>query len=431
MKSFKKKYKILTYKNHKIIHEYHSKKENNIIDYICNNCNFKIKSKKELIMSFHNSKSYDNSYILDIFSKVKDIKINVLGLNQDKFKMIEFRIPGKDYSLKIIDSLAFLQGSLSSLSKKLDDDLKIITKNHFKEKFNMVNKKLENFPYSYLNKNNLLEENLPDKKQFYDMMKMSHIDEDDYNKVKNFYKNMEFKNLKEYLECYLTSDITILSDIFLNFRNIIFDDYELDRCKYIYQLLYISLYISPSMSKDASLKYSKARIENIQDIDVFNFVKKSIAGGLSNQIKPYEKIEDDNQCIAMIDINSQYPDIARKKIPIGNYRFVQKFDENQYGEDKKYGCILLCNVKATDKVRNDPIQKQIPMLYSKVKITDKNLSEYQIDQIKEKRCKNKNDKIEYKTQTEKLISHLGNDESNYMNFQMYQMMKEAGYDIKI
>ena len=45
--------------------------------------------------------------------------------------MIEFRIPGKEYSLKIIDSLAFLQGSLSDLSKELDDDLK----NNIKETF--------------------------------------------------------------------------------------------------------------------------------------------------------------------------------------------------------------------------------------------------------------------------------------------------------
>ena len=33
--------------------------------------------------------------------------------------------------------------------------------------------------------------------------------------------------------------------------------------------------------------------------------------------------------------------------------------------------------------------------------------------------------------TEKLISHLGNDENNNMSFEMYQMMKKAGYDIKI
>ena len=66
MKSFKKRYK-----NHKVIHHNHSKKENNIIDYICNNCNLKIKNKKELVMLFHNAKSYDNKYMSDIFSKVE------------------------------------------------------------------------------------------------------------------------------------------------------------------------------------------------------------------------------------------------------------------------------------------------------------------------------------------------------------------------
>ena len=36
-------------------------KNNDIIDYICNNCNLKIKNK--LIVLFHNVKGYDNSYM--------------------------------------------------------------------------------------------------------------------------------------------------------------------------------------------------------------------------------------------------------------------------------------------------------------------------------------------------------------------------------
>ena len=67
-------------------------------------------------------------------------------------------------------------------------------------------------------------------------------------------------------------------------------------------------------------------------------------------------------------------------------------------------------------------------LVSKCKITDKNLSEYQLDQIKNKR-NNKN--ITYKSQSEKLISNLGNDQNCYLNFKMYQMFKEAEYDIEI
>ena len=172
--------------------------------------------------------------MLDIFSKIPYIQISCLGQNTEKFKMLKFLIPGKDYSIKIIDSLAFLQSNLDSLSKDLDDDLKIITKNHFQDKFEMINKKLENFPYNYVNPKNLENVNLPDKKYFYNMLKLKDIDDKDYKKVKNFYKDMKFKNIREYLECYLISDITLLADIFNNFRKIVFDNLGLDPVKYIF-----------------------------------------------------------------------------------------------------------------------------------------------------------------------------------------------------
>ena len=145
-------------------------------------------------------------------------------------------------------------------------------------------------------------------------------------------------------------------------------------------------------------------------------------------ISPYLKIDNENESIVYNDISSQYPYELSKKLPISNYKFVEKFDENKYGEDKNYGCILLCDVKTTDKIKNDCLYIQCPMLVSKCKITDKNLSEYQLNQIKNKRnSKNSN----YKSQSEKLITNLGNDSNTYLNFEMYQMFKQAGYDIEI
>ena len=333
--------------------------------------------------------------------------------------MLKFIIPDKDYSIKIIDSLAFLQSNLNDLSKDLDDNLKIITKKHFKDKFEMVNKKLENFPYNYVNKDNLENENLPDKKHFYNILKLKDITNKEYKLVKKFYENMKFKNLREYLECYLKSDITLLADIFNNFRKIIFNNLGLDPVKYI---------SAPSLTKDCALKYSKAKIENIKDVSIFQFVSKSVIGGLSNSINPYLKIDNKNESIVYNDISSQYPFELSKKLPYKDYKFVEKFDENKYGQDKNYDCILLCNVKTTDKIKNDCLYNQCPMLVSKCKITDKNLSEYQLNQIKNKRD-NKNSN--YKSQSEKLITNLGNDSNTYLNFEMYQMFKQAGYDIEI
>ena len=49
---------------------------------------------------------------------------------------------------------------------------------------------------------------------------------------------------------------------------------------------------------------------------------------------------------------------------------------------------MLCDVKSSDKIRNALLFKQNPMLVSKCLITDKHLSEYQLDCIKEKRESN-------------------------------------------
>ena len=115
---------------------------------------------------------------------------------------------------------------------------------------------------------------------------------------------MKFKNLREYLECYLTSDITLLADIYNNFRKIIFNEFQLDPVKYI---------SAPSLSKDCALKYSKCKIENIKDVSIFNFVRKTVIGGLSDSISPYVKLDDiKNETIAYNDISSQYPHELRK-----------------------------------------------------------------------------------------------------------------------
>ena len=114
---FKKIYKNKCYINRKVIHHNHMLKENNIIDYICNNCNLKIKNTKELVVLFHNSKGYDYAYMIDIFSKIENVKINCLAENQERFKILNFKIPDKKYNIKIIDSLSFLQGNLDKLTR--------------------------------------------------------------------------------------------------------------------------------------------------------------------------------------------------------------------------------------------------------------------------------------------------------------------------
>ena len=96
LKEFKKNHKITTYVNKKGIHHNHMFKNNNIIDYICQNCNLKIKNKKELIVLFHNSKGYDNAYMINIFSKIENVNITCLAENKQRFKLLTLKIPNKN-----------------------------------------------------------------------------------------------------------------------------------------------------------------------------------------------------------------------------------------------------------------------------------------------------------------------------------------------
>ena len=88
-------------------------------------------------------------------------------------------------------------------------------------------------------------------------------------------------------------------------------------------------------------------------------------GGISNSIQPFTKLDNNNKCILYNDVNSLYPNELAKKLPYKDYKFVEEFDENRYGMDKNYGYIILCDVKTTDKIRNDCLQKQNPILVSK------------------------------------------------------------------
>ena len=99
-------------------------------------------------------------------------------------------------------------------------------------------------------------------------------------------------------------------------------------------------------------------------------------------------------------------------MPLKNYKFIElnEFNINKY-EDKNYSCILLCNVKTTDKVKNDHILKQFPGLISKTSIYYDNLSDYQKINLKEN----------YKS-SGKLINHLGSDRDNYLSFKMYKLL---------
>ena len=215
---------------------------------------------------------YDDSIILksicDIFKN--DVTLNVIGNSYESFKMIDFKFKTIKYSLKLLDMCNFIKGSLSELPKNLNDKNKIITREHFKDNFELMKYKTS-FPYEFITKENIYNEDLPPIQNFCSSLKLDGISKKDYNKTLEIYKKLNCKNIKEYLDMYLKLDICLQADIFNVFRNCIWDKFEIDCSKYI---------TSCSFSLDLMLKYTGVKIELIRDISIFDFVNSSILGGI-------------------------------------------------------------------------------------------------------------------------------------------------------
>lgn len=191
------------------------------------NLNFRLSNKIPIV--FHNLKGYDGKFILQELGRISDkIKktINVIPNNEEIY--MAFMID----NLRFIDSYQFLNDSLSALAPNLKDHP--YTEKYCKEN-NMDYKLMKEkgiYPYEYMHSfSRFKEDKLPSKGDFYSSLNDSSITDDEYkraNKVFNLYCN----NLGDYHDLYLKTEVLLLSDIFENYRNECFKNYNLDPTHY-------------------------------------------------------------------------------------------------------------------------------------------------------------------------------------------------------
>ena len=396
----------------KVIHHDHVFEKENILSFICRECNLQIKNNKKIPIYFFNGSKYYNTILLKSLSEIykDEITISCIGNSSEQFKSIEFKFKNMKYSFKLLDISNFIKGSLSSLSENLSDEYKIVTKKHFPNNFELLKQKAY-FPYEWLTNENINDKELPPIDNIYSSLKSQNITQEQYDKTLEIYKKLNCKTVKNCLEIYMKLDIRLQSDIFNVFRNIIWKQFEIDCCKYV---------SSCSLSLDLMLKYTRVKIELFKDITMFDFTDSSIMGGLC--LASQNIVDDDNKesTISSCDVCSLYPYIMSQKLPISNYKFVPKFNKNKYGKDKDYSCLMNVEVYTTKKVLNNKTLSQFPALISKAKISYNQLSEFQRKNLKET----------YNS-SEKLISHLGYDKNSYISFEMYEILKSLGYRINI
>ena len=129
---------------------------------------------------------------------------------------------------------------------------------------------------------------MPDIDKFFIALKDCGSTEKEYQRACDVWKVFEIKNLGEYHDLYLKTDVLLLCDVFKKFINVCLADYGLDPCHY---------FISPGLSWDAMLKMTGVKLEKIDDIDIHLFLEKGMRGGASYISKRYSKSSDDKTII--------------------------------------------------------------------------------------------------------------------------------------
>ena len=89
------------------------------------------------------------------------------------------------------------------------------------------------------------EEKLPDKSKFFSSLKDNGVNEKEYERAVNVWKLFKIKNLGQYHDFYLETDVLLLCDVFERFVETCLNYYILDSCHY---------FSSPGLSWVAMLK---------------------------------------------------------------------------------------------------------------------------------------------------------------------------------
>ena len=120
-----------------------------------------------------------------------------------------------------------------------------------------------------------LSETWTEKVDFYSHLNMEDITDADYSHAKRVYKDFEIKKLVEYHDFHFQSDTLLLTDVFVDFKNMCLAICELDTAKFL---------SAPGLVWQAALRKTKVKFDLFTGIGMLLMVEKSISGGICHSI---------------------------------------------------------------------------------------------------------------------------------------------------
>jgi len=180
------------------------------------------------------------------------------------------------------------------------------------------------FPYEYFTDRRKFQETaLPPKEAFSNRLANESLTDVDCERALKVWNHYDMKNLQQYHDFYLTTDVILLADVFEGFRCTMLNAHGVD-CLHFPSL--------PSMTLQMALKITDVELDLITDPDMYLMFESGIRGGLSYVCQRHARAnypaltayrpDEPTSYLAYWDCNSLYATCQRYSLPVGNFRFL-------------------------------------------------------------------------------------------------------------
>ena len=359
-------------------------------------CNLRYRIPDYIPVVFHNLTGYDAHLFIKELAK-HTTKIGVIAKNTENYISFSVKVEvdkfidkagnekSKEIELRFIDSFKFMSSSLDSLVNNLakgGHEFWGFEKGSPKQKELLIRKGV--YPYENMNSWDKFEETrLPSKDEFYSKLNMSGISGKDHQHACKVWNEFGLKNMGDYHDLYLETDVILLANVFELFRKVCLDSYGLDPAHF---------YTATGLAWKACLKKTGVNLELLKDPDMLLMFECGIRVGITQSVhkwananNPYMGCEYDplrpTNYLQYLDANNLYGWAMSQPLPTGEFKWVDI--ENLKGGTRKLkrtidmmvrnsnnrgvGYVLEVDVKYPRELDN--LHNDLPFMCEKIRVS--------------------------------------------------------------
>ena len=254
-------------------------------------CNLRYRISSYIPVIFHNLLGYDTHLSIKELGKNSRDMMEVIAKNKEDYISFSIKVPVDKYidgkgqekekliELRFIYSFKFMSSSLDSLTRSLvkGGEKLFGFENYLELQYELLTRK-EVYPYEYMSSWDKFKESLPLIEAFYSELSMSKISEDDYQHAQQVWKEFGIRNLGDYHDLYLRTDVVLLANVFEAFRDTCLKHYSLDPTHF---------YTAAGLAWKACLRKTRVRLELLTDPDMLLMFERGIRGGITQAVHHY------------------------------------------------------------------------------------------------------------------------------------------------